>query len=123
MAAPVESKVQASTAAAAVSGLALYALGRYVFRGSVPDVVASWVYVIVPGVITFAAGYLAKHAHRPAPAPVITVNAVGSPEETARQIDAALRRYARDGLAAARPDPQPEPPAEKTLVTPPAAPE
>ena len=65
MAAPVETKVQASTAVAAVSGLALWALGRYVFKGSVPDVVASWIYVIVPGVLTFAAGYLAKHTPRP----------------------------------------------------------
>ena len=58
---PVETKVKASTAAAAVSGLALWALGRYVFAGTVPDVVASWVYAIVPGLITFGAGYLAKH--------------------------------------------------------------
>lgn len=74
MAAPIEKKVQASTAAAAVSGLALWAIGRYVFKGSgVPDVVASWVYVVVPGLITFAAGYLARHTivavPPPAPAP------------------------------------------------------
>ena len=62
---PIEKKVQASTAAAAVSGLALWSLGHYVFKGSVPDVVASWVYVLVPGVITFGAGYLAKHTPRP----------------------------------------------------------
>lgn len=67
--AAVETKVQASTAAAAVSGLALFALGRYVFKGAVPDVVASWVYVIVPSVITFAAGYLAKHTVRPGDPP------------------------------------------------------
>ncbi len=65
MAAPVERKVQASTGAAAVSGLALWALGHYVFKGSVPDVVASWVYVIVPGLLTFAAGYRAPHTDRP----------------------------------------------------------
>ena len=50
---------------AAVSGLALWALGRYVFKGDVPDVVVSWIYVIVPGVLTFAAGYLARHTPRP----------------------------------------------------------
>jgi hypothetical protein len=72
MAVPVETKVKASTAAAAVSGLALWAIGRYVFKGgAVPDVVASWVYVIVPSVITFAAGYLAKHTPRPVPAPPV----------------------------------------------------
>lgn len=65
MAGPVETKVQASTAAAAVSGLALWSLGHYVFKAGVPDVVASWIYVIVPGVITFGAGYLARHTARP----------------------------------------------------------
>jgi len=65
MAGPVEAKVQASTWAAAVSGLALWALGTYVFKGSVPDVVVSWTYVIVPAALTFGAGYLAKHAPRP----------------------------------------------------------
>jgi hypothetical protein len=65
MAGPVERKVQASTGAAAVSGLALWALGHYVFKAGVPDVVASWIYVIVPSVLTFGAGYLAKHTPRP----------------------------------------------------------
>ncbi len=64
---PVETKVKASTAAAAVSGIVLWVIGRYVFKnGAVPDVVASWVYVAVPAVVTFAAGYLAKHTSRPA---------------------------------------------------------
>ena len=71
--APVEKKVQASSLAAAVSGLALWVLGRYVFRGAVPDVVASWMYAIVPGALTFAAGYLVRHTTRsdlpPAPEP------------------------------------------------------
>jgi hypothetical protein len=61
----VETKVQASTGAAAISGLALYVLGRYVFKGDVPDVIVSWVYVLVPGVLAFGAGYLARHSPRP----------------------------------------------------------
>src|SRR6266568_4751886 len=61
---PVESKVKAGTAAAAVSGLALWALGHYVFKAGVPDVVASWTYAIVPALLTFGAGYLAKHTPR-----------------------------------------------------------
>ena len=61
----VETKVKASTAAAALSGLAMWALGRYVFRGVVPDVVASWVEAIVPALITFGAGYAARHTNRP----------------------------------------------------------
>jgi hypothetical protein len=67
--APVERKVQASTAAAALSGLLLWIAGRYIFKGSVPDVVASWVYVAVPSVITFMAGYAARHTPRPPAAP------------------------------------------------------
>jgi hypothetical protein len=71
MTGPVETKVKASTAAAAVSGLALWALGTYVFKGNVPDVVTSWVYVLTPAVITFAAGYVAKHTPRPVPPPAV----------------------------------------------------
>ena len=63
---PVETKVKASTAASALAGLALWALGRYVFKGAVPDVVASWVYAIIPAALTFGAGYLAKHTPRAA---------------------------------------------------------
>jgi hypothetical protein len=62
--APIETKVKAGTAAAAVSGLVLWALGRYVFKGAVPDVVASWTYAIIPAAITFAAGYAARHTPR-----------------------------------------------------------
>lgn len=80
MGAPVEKKVQASTAAAATSGLALFILGRYVFRGDVPDVVTSWVYVAVPSVLTFAAGYLAKHTNRVQA--VATVTVTPPPEKT-----------------------------------------
>jgi hypothetical protein len=68
MAAPVERKVQASTAAAATSGLALWIIGRYLFKGDVPDVVASWIYVAIPAAVTFAAGFAARHTARPAPA-------------------------------------------------------
>jgi hypothetical protein len=69
---PVETKVKASTAAAALSGLALWALGRYVFKGGVPDVVVSWVYVIIPAVLAFGAGYLATHTARPGDPPPAT---------------------------------------------------
>jgi hypothetical protein len=128
MAGPVETKVQASTAVAAVSGLALWALGRYVFGGSVPDVVASWIYVIVPGVLTFAAGYLAKHTNRP-DGTVITVNATGTPgAEIDKQVAAAMRRggYMAGGTAVSDlspPPPSVTAPEEKTLIQPPAAPE
>ena len=76
---PVEAKVQASTVAAALSGLALFALGRYVFKGAVPDVVVSWVYVIVPSVITFAAGYWARHTSRPGDPPAAVPPAAPGP--------------------------------------------
>jgi len=84
LAGPVETKVQASTAVAAVSGLALWALGHYVFKTGVPDVVASWIYVIVPSVLTFGAGYAAKHTPRPEPPTTVLPPdvAVTRPEKT-----------------------------------------
>ena len=87
----VETKVKAGTAAAAVSGLALWALGRYVFKGDVPDVVASWTYAIIPALLTFAAGYAAKHTPRSVP--------------TDEQIAAAVKKYAGDLTAPAPPGP------------------
>lgn len=61
----VEKKVQASTAVSAVTGLVLWILGKYVFKSQVPDVIVSWVYFFVPGILTFLAGYFTKHTSRP----------------------------------------------------------
>ena len=83
LAMPVETKVKASTAAAALSGMALWALGRYVFKGAVPDVIASWTYVIIPALITFGAGYLAKHTDGAAEITRKAVAAVLAPPATA----------------------------------------
>ena len=83
MAAPVETKVKASTAAAALSGLALWALGRYIFKAAVPDVVASWVYTIVPALITFGAGYVARHTNRPIIVPPPPAPAAPEPPQAA----------------------------------------
>ncbi len=126
---PVETKVKASTAAAAVSGIALWLIGRYVFRGAaVPDVLQSWIYTLAPAVVTFGAGYLAKHTARPA-APVITVNTTnpaGASEDISRQVAAAIRAqgFKTGGFprAHASPEPDPAPQPEKTL-RPPAGPE
>ena len=79
--AQVERKVQASTAAAATSGLILWITGRYLFKGDVPDVVASWVYMLVPAAITFAAGYRAPHTHRPPPRAAKTLLPPAAPPE------------------------------------------
>ena len=118
MATPVETKVKASTAAAAVSGIALWLIGRYVFRGTaVPDVLQSWIYTLAPAAVTFGAGYLAKHTARPAVPPVITVNATGS-ADIGRQVAAAMKT-GRYNVGTAVSDP---PRPEKTLQ-PPAAPE
>jgi hypothetical protein len=121
----VETKVQAGTGAAAVSGLALWALGHYVLKGDVPDVVASWVYVIVPALLTFGAGYLAKHTARQVGEAVVTVNVpAGAGADISRQVEAAVRAHARrGGYSAGRrtaSDLPPPPssvtaPAEKTL--------
>jgi drug/metabolite transporter (DMT)-like permease len=65
--AKVETKVTASTTAAALSGMILWVLGKYVFKGDVPDVFASWIYIVVPGALAYAAGWLAPHTPRPVP--------------------------------------------------------
>jgi hypothetical protein len=65
MSAPTEPKVQAASLTAAVSGAALWLLGHYVFKGNVPDGIASMVYIAVPGVLAYAAGWLAPHQPRP----------------------------------------------------------
>jgi hypothetical protein len=112
---PVETKVKASTAAAAVSGIVLWIIGRYAFKGgAVPDVVASWVYVAVPAVVTFGAGYLAKHTPRPVAAaagPIISVQGTLTEAQVAeikRQLAAVTNTPAEKTLM--RPD-GPEPPA------------
>jgi hypothetical protein len=124
LAGPIEKKVQASTAAAATSGLILWITGRYLFKGDVPDVVASWVYVAVPAVVTFGAGYLAKHTSRPVGETVVTVN-VPAGADISRQVEAAVRAHARrGGYSAGRrtasdlppPPPSVSTPAEKTLL-------
>ena len=60
-----ERKVTTSTVAAAVAGLVIWLLGRYVFKGAVPDAVVLAVNVLMPGVLAFAAGYVTHHTHRP----------------------------------------------------------
>ena len=74
MAYPVEPKTSAAGVSAAVAGAALYLLSTYVFKGDVPDGIASLIYVTVPGVVAFGAAWLAPHQHRD-PAPALTVPA------------------------------------------------
>lgn len=61
----VEAKVKTSTAVATVTGLLVTLLATYVFRGDVPpvwaQVVQNVVGAVVPGLLTFIAGWLSKH--------------------------------------------------------------
>jgi len=95
---PIEPKTQAAGVTAAASGAVLWLLSTYVFKGSVPDGVASMVYIAVPGVLAFAAAYFAPHQHRD-PAPPLTVTAAAAPAVslTGEQMDAV-----RDALASGR---------------------
>lgn len=65
MAGPIETKVTAATIGAAVSGLGLWALQTYVFKGELPLPVTAAVQTIVPAIVTFIAGWLAQHTPRP----------------------------------------------------------
>jgi hypothetical protein len=60
----IETKVTASTVAAAVSALVVMLLD-HVIDGDVPPALVDAVYVIVPAVCAFLAGYAARHTHRP----------------------------------------------------------
>ncbi len=64
MSAPVETKVTASTAGAVGSAFVVWVLGAYVFHDDVPLPVTALVAVIVPGIVTFVAGWLAPHTPR-----------------------------------------------------------
>jgi hypothetical protein len=64
----VEKKVQASTLAAAVSGLVVWLLGRYVLHGTVSPGYIAEIDVAVPGILAFVAGWLAPHTPKPPPA-------------------------------------------------------
>jgi hypothetical protein len=68
--APVETKVQAGSLAAAAAGAVLWVLQTYVFKGgAVPDGVVSLVDVLVPAAFAAIAAYLAPHTPRPVQPP------------------------------------------------------
>lgn len=61
---PVETKVTAAGTAAALSGLAVWALQRFVFHGDVPAEVSDAVQILVPALCAFLGGFLARHTPR-----------------------------------------------------------
>lgn len=60
----IESKVKAASFVATVAGGIIGWLGEDVFMGNSPSWVAPVVGVVVSGVCTFIAGFLAKHTPR-----------------------------------------------------------
>lgn len=64
MNAPIETKVTAGAVTAAVVSFIAWLLSRYVFDGAVPDAVYGLLVVLIPGVSSFVAGYMAKHTPR-----------------------------------------------------------
>lgn len=73
---PVEPKVTAASIGAALSGLALWLLGAYVFGDGVPDVVAAVVALVVPAAVSFVAGWT-----RTTPRPVLAERLASAPQE------------------------------------------
>jgi hypothetical protein len=65
--APVETKVTAASTAAAVAGFTMWVLDRWVFEGDTPTPVRVLIYVLIPGLATFAAGWFARHTPRTDP--------------------------------------------------------
>jgi hypothetical protein len=90
---PVSPKTSAAGVSAAVSGAVLYVLQQYAFRGAVPAGIESLIYASVPGLVAFAAAYLAPHQNRPsvtvAPLPQpsnVTVSPAGYPPKEEKLI-------------------------------------
>jgi hypothetical protein len=61
---PVEAKVSAATAGAALSAIVCWALDTYVLPTAMPPVIGGAVTVLVVGGTTFASGFMAKHTAR-----------------------------------------------------------
>lgn len=64
---PVETKVKATTTAAAVAGAVVWVLDTYVFGGDTPAPVDLLIYLAVPGIAAFVAGYVTRHTRRSDP--------------------------------------------------------
>lgn len=62
-----ETKVKAATAASSATTFVLWVLATYVFHGDVPQVLAGIIALVVPGLVTWLAGYRAAHTPRPTP--------------------------------------------------------
>ncbi|MBT2213451.1 hypothetical protein [Actinomadura sp. NEAU-AAG7] len=61
----VEAKVTAAASGAALAGLVVTLMGEHVFNGDVPQAVTDVVYVVVPALVAFAAGWWTRHTPRP----------------------------------------------------------
>lgn len=61
---PVESKVKAATTGAAIAGVVVWVLESYVFHSTVPAPIQALLDIAIPGVVAFAAGYVARHTFR-----------------------------------------------------------
>lgn len=60
----IERKVTAATIAATLTSAAVYLLAKYVVKGDVPEEAVGVVGVLVTSLVTFVAGYVARHTHR-----------------------------------------------------------
>lgn len=60
----IEKKVTSAAAVGTVTAFVLYLLSTFVFSGAVPPEVSGLVSLIVTGVVTLVAGYMAPHTPR-----------------------------------------------------------
>ncbi len=65
--APVHPKVKSSSAAAAVAGVIVWLLGRFVLHGEVDPVIQAEIFAAVPAALAFAAGWLTPSPPPPEP--------------------------------------------------------
>jgi hypothetical protein len=89
----IHPKVKAGSAAAAVSGIIVWALGKYVLKGQVDPTVTAEIYVLVPAVLTFAAGWLTPGRQPPPGRVTVNVTAGTEAQEMGRKVVEAVREY------------------------------
>jgi hypothetical protein len=66
MAAPIHPKVKAASSGALVSAAVVWAIEHYLFKDATPGVLDGALQVLVPAVVAFVSGWLARWAPKPA---------------------------------------------------------
>lgn len=109
----IESKVKTATLSAAVSGAILWGIAwaLHVDVSDIPAPLAVLVAAVVPGALTLAGGYFARHTYRPRPPAPATLSSPGA----AQVITPVPDRNADEDGGLAEGDPLPDAGGDRTV--------